>query len=86
MQRLVDNIAEVAEVSADDAFALCCALLYTEGHVHGQVDDSSGRISHVYRGTLLGLVRSIVHRCRDEKRLLAALLQACSHDELGTQC
>lgn len=81
---VVRAIARIAEQSADDAFALLCSLLTTEGPIHEEVDDSYGYVTDVFRGVLVGLAGSTVVRCRNEKMLLASLLDACGHDELGT--
>ncbi|CAN5418603.1 hypothetical protein BH10BAC6_BH10BAC6_12880 [soil metagenome] len=46
---VVRAIARIAEQSADDAFALLCSLLTTEGPIHEEVDDSYGYVTDVYR-------------------------------------
>jgi|GEM_PF-2247300 len=80
----ISAIARIADSSADDAFELLCSLITTEGHIHEQVDDSSGFITGAFRGALTKRAQSIVLRCKNEKVLLASLLVACKHDEFGS--
>lgn len=62
IESAIHQLNDIGRHSPDQAFELLCNLLATEEHIHGEVDDSYGYITDVFRGELLKSAAVLVRR------------------------